>query len=66
MNYLDKLIDAVTAKTKGTKGDPLTREEVAPIVEATLAELADNQTRSEIFAEPQALEDGGDIEPPAE
>jgi len=39
MQDVNELIDAVTAKTKGTKGDPLTREEVELVVRATLAEL---------------------------
>jgi len=37
---IEELIDTVTAKTKGTKGDPLTREEVETVVRATIAELA--------------------------
>jgi nucleoid DNA-binding protein len=35
----DELVDKVTERTKGTEGDPLTREEVEQIVNATLMEL---------------------------
>jgi hypothetical protein len=36
---VEALVDRVTARTKGTAGDPLTREEVAHVVRATLNEL---------------------------
>ena len=52
------LIDRVTARTKGTHGDPLTREEVAQVVEATLKELGDELP--EVLDEP--VEDGDDTE----
>jgi hypothetical protein len=32
----EELVDRVTAATKGTKGDPLTRDEVAQVVDATV------------------------------
>ena len=35
----DGLIDHVTAHTKGTAGDPLGRDDVAQVVNATLAAL---------------------------
>ena len=35
----DELVDRVTARTKGTAGDPLSRDEVEQVVTATLLEL---------------------------
>ena len=35
----DELVDRVTARTKGTAGDPLSRAEVEQVVDATLLEL---------------------------
>jgi len=35
----EALIDRVTERTRGTAGDPLTRDEVAQVVNATLDEL---------------------------
>jgi hypothetical protein len=52
------LIDRVTAKTKGTAGDPLTREEVAQVVDRTLAELGAEIPPVE--AEDEPVEDGDD------
>jgi nucleoid DNA-binding protein len=43
----DELIDAVTARTKGTAGDPLTRDEVAQVVRATLDELEGKEVPSD-------------------
>lgn len=36
----DELVDRVAGATKGTAGDPLTRDEVEQVVAATLVELA--------------------------
>ena len=36
---VDALVDAVTAKTKGTASDPLSRDEVEQVVRVTVAEL---------------------------
>ena len=36
----DELVDRVAARTHGTRGDPLTRDEVEQVVAATVAELA--------------------------
>lgn len=37
---VDELIDRVAARTRGTRSDPLGRDEVAQVVEATILELA--------------------------
>ena len=36
----DQLVDRVTQRTHGSRGDPLTREEVEQVVQATLHELS--------------------------
>lgn len=47
MSYdVAKLVDEVARRTRGTKSDPLTREEVEQIVLATLAVL-EEQTEVE-------------------
>ena len=55
----EDLIDRVTARTHGTAGDPLTREEVAQVVDATLAELATGELPDEDDTKVEA-EDGDD------
>jgi len=39
---LDELIDAVAARTQGTKSDPLTRDDIEQVVRETLALLIAN------------------------
>ena len=61
MADLQDLIDRVTARTEGTRGDPLTRDEVAQVVEATLAEQAADDALPDQPDEPPA-EEGDDTE----
>jgi nucleoid DNA-binding protein len=61
----EELIDVVTEKTKGTAGDPLTRDEVAQIVHATINELRDEGALGHFDPpEPHELAGGGDIAAP--
>lgn len=40
MITVDELVDLVTARTSGTRSDPLTRDEIEQVVRVTLEEVA--------------------------